>query len=196
MPEPDKEFIDSQIVSHQTDSRKTAMAMQQPEKRPPGPPPAVVEQLRKRLSEREAQGLEALLALRGAAQQVDTALSEWMADTVGSFARYQILMALWSTKGNAIPHKDIVAAMGVTRATVSGLMAALERDGLVKSYANREDRRKLIARLTSRGEAAIRKAFETNVARFRAVFKSLSSAELTSLTALLHRVRESFTTPQ
>jgi len=172
------------------------MAMQQPEKRFPGPPPVVVAQLRKRLSEREAQGLEALFALRGAAQQVDNALSEWMADTVGSFARYQILMALWSTKGNAIPHKDIVAAMGVTRATVSGLMAALERDGLVKSYANREDRRKLIARLTSRGEAAIRKAFEINVARFRAVFKSLSSTELTSLTALLHRVRESFTAPQ
>ena len=168
------------------------MSIRQLEKRPLGPPAAVVEQLRKRLSEREVQGLEALFALRGAAQQVDNVLSEWMADSVGSFARYQILMALWSTKGNAIPHKDIVAAMGVTRATVSGLMAGLERDGLVKSYAHHEDRRKL----TSRGEAAIRKAFEINVARFRAVFKSLSSTELTSLTALLHRVRVSFTAPQ
>jgi DNA-binding MarR family transcriptional regulator len=35
--------------------------------------------------------------------------------------------------------------MGVTRATVSGLMAALERDGLVKSYSDEEDRRKFIA---------------------------------------------------
>ena len=50
-------------------------------------------------------------------------------DHVGSFARYQILMALWASKGKGITHKDIVAAMGVRRATVSGLMAALEREG-------------------------------------------------------------------
>lgn len=160
-----------------------------------GPPPAVMEEIRKRLSEREVQGLEALFALRATAQQADNALSEWMADTVGSFARYQILMALWATRGRGIPHKDIVAAMGVTRATVSGLISALERDGFVKSSVDSSDRRKQIARLTSKGEAIIQKAFEINVARFRAVFASLSPAELSSLTALLHRVRGGFAAP-
>lgn len=170
------------------------MDIRQSGKGPPGPPPAVMEQIRRRLSEREMQGLEALFALRGAAQQVENAVSEWMAGTVGSFARYQILMALWSTRGNGIAHKDIVAAMGVTRATVSGLMAALERDGVVKSYADRKDRRKLIARLTSKGEAVIKKAFDTNMARFSAIFASLSRDEVTSLAELLHRVRKGFTT--
>jgi DNA-binding MarR family transcriptional regulator len=92
-----------------------------------------------------------MFALRTTAQQVDNALNEWMAGTVGSAARFKILMALWATKGKGIPHKDIVRAMGVTRATVSGLMAALESEGLVKSHMDREDRRKLIARLTSKG---------------------------------------------
>ncbi len=32
-----------------------------------------------------------------------------------------------------MPQKEIVAALGVTRATVSGLIAVLEREGLVKS---------------------------------------------------------------
>lgn len=164
----------------------------QPSKLRSGPPPAVMEEIRRRLSDREVQGLAALFALRAAAQQADNALSEWMADTVGSFARYQILMALWATKGKGIPHKDIVAAMGVTRATVSGLMAALEREGFVKSYVDRADRRKLIARLTARGETAVSKAFEVNAARFRAVFASFSSAELTNLSGLLQRVCESF----
>ena len=94
--------------------------------------------------------------------------------------------------GFGILHKDIVAEMCVTRATVSGLMAALEREGLVKSHADRQDRRKLIARLTPKGEAVIRKAFEVNFARFRAAFASLSEAELTRLRALLHRFSESF----
>jgi DNA-binding MarR family transcriptional regulator len=74
-----------------------------------------------------------------------------MTDTVGSFARYKILMALWITKGKAVPHKDIVAAMGVTRATVSGLMAALEREGFVKSYVHRDECRKIDRSIDRKG---------------------------------------------
>jgi DNA-binding MarR family transcriptional regulator len=166
--------------------------MDQSTKRLPGPPPAVREKIRGRLSEHEAQGMEAVFALRSTAQQVENAVSEWMAGTVGSPARYHILMALWATKGNGIPHKDIVASMGVTRATVSGLLTALEREGFIKSSVDRDDRRQQIARLTAKGEAVIKKAFEVNAARFRRVFASLSSAEITSLTALLHRVRDAF----
>jgi DNA-binding MarR family transcriptional regulator len=151
-----------------------------------------MEEIRSRLSKREVQGLETMFALRATAQQVDNALNEWMADTVGSVARFKILMALLASKGKGIPHKDIVAEMGVTRATVSGLMTALEREGFVKSCADRHDRRQLIARLTAKGDAVIRKALDVNLARFRAVFVPLSSSELTSLTALLHRFRAGF----
>ena len=159
-------------------------------KRGSGPPHAVMEEIRKRLSAREVQGMEALFALRATAQQAENVVGEWMTDTVGSVARYQILMALWATKANGIPHKDIVEAMGVTRATVSGLMAALEHEGFVKSTQHQDDRRQLIARLTARGEAVIKKAFDADLARFRTLFASLSSADLTHLTALLQRVRE------
>jgi DNA-binding MarR family transcriptional regulator len=165
-------------------------------KRGSGPPHAVMEEIRKRLSAREAQGMEAVFALRATAQQADNLVGEWMTDTVGSVARYQILMALWATKGNGIPHKDIVEAMGVTRATVSGLMAALEREGFVKSTEDQDDRRRLIARLTPRGEAVIETAFDVNLARFRTLFASLSAADLTHLTALLKRVRDGFAARQ
>lgn len=109
--------------------------------------------------------------------------------------RAGFLMALWAGKGKGISHKHIVAPMGVTRATVSGLMAALERDGLVKSQVDGEDRRKLIARLTARGEAVIKKQHELNRVKFRAAFSSVTSEELSSLTALLHRFREAFAAP-
>ncbi len=157
-----------------------------------GPPPAIMEKIRQQLSEREVKGLEALFTLRATAQHADNKISEWMAGSVGSAARYQILMGLWASKADGIAHKDIVAAMGVTRATVSGLMAALERDGLVKSHVDGEDRRKLIARLTMKGEAVIKKQHELNLARFRAVFASFSLGELASLTALLHQFRDAF----
>jgi len=151
-----------------------------------------MQKIRQHLSEPELQGLRTVFTLRATAQHVDNAISEWMAGSVGSVARYQILMALWASKGKGISHKHIVAAMGVTRATVSGLMAALERDGLVKSQVDGEDRRKLIARLTAKGEVIIKRQHELNLVKFRAVFSSFTSEELSSLTALLHRFREAF----
>lgn len=168
------------------------MSVRKPVERPPGPPPAVMQKIREHLSEPELQGLRTVFTLRATAQHVDNAISEWMAGSVGSVARYQILMALWANKGKSISHKHIVAAMGVTRATVSGLMAALEREGLVKSQVDGEDRRKLVARLTAKGEAVIKKQHELNLVKFRAVFSSFTSKELSSLTALLHRFREAF----
>ncbi len=168
------------------------MRVRKPIARPSGPPPGVMEKIRQRLSERELQGLKTIFELRATAQHVDNAISQWMAGSVGSVARYQILMALWASKEKGISHKHIVAAMGVTRATVSGLMAALERDGLVKSQVDGEDRRKLIARLTAKGDAVIKKQHELNLVKFRAVFTSFTSEELSSLTALLHRFRKAF----
>jgi DNA-binding MarR family transcriptional regulator len=173
-------------------SEGKVMKMSRPASRAPGPPPGIMEEIRKRLTEREVQGMQTLFALRAGAQQMDNALNEWLADTAGSFARFQILMALWTRKQHEVPHGEIVSAMGVTRATISGLMASLERDGLVKSHSDQDDRRKLIARLTAKGETTARRAFETSLGRFRLVFASLSATELTRLTALLHRIREGF----
>ncbi len=71
-------------------------------------------------------------------------------------------------------------------------MTALEREGLVRSSVDHDDRRQLLASLTSRGEAVISKAQEANTTRLRPVVASLSSADLATLTALLRRFREAF----
>jgi DNA-binding MarR family transcriptional regulator len=133
-----------------------------------------------------------VFTLRGTAQRVDNAISAWMAGSVGSAARYQVLMGLWASGGKGTSHTEIVAAMGVTRATVSGLMAGLERDGLVKSCVDPVDPRKQIARITQKGEAVIKKQHALNVAEFGAVFASFTLQELASLTELLHRFEEAF----
>jgi DNA-binding MarR family transcriptional regulator len=168
------------------------MAPPTPHRLPATPPPAIKEALRSRLSGRELQAVEAVFALRVAAQQAETAITEWLAETAGSPARHEIMMLLWAADGRAVPHKAIVAAMGVTRATVSELMTALERQGVVSSSVDPDDRRQLLATLTSKGEAVMSKALEVNGARLRQTFASLSSAELEALTALLQRVREGF----
>jgi DNA-binding MarR family transcriptional regulator len=151
-----------------------------------------MEVLRQHLSRREVQMLETTFALRKTSQQVDNEITGWLAGTAGSPARLQILVFLWAARGSGVPHKEIVAALSVTRATISGLMAALEREGLVKSIASPDDRRTLLATLTSRGKAVVEKSVAANISRMRAAFGSLSPAELTTFGSLLQRVRDGF----
>lgn len=163
-----------------------------PHRLPPEPPPTVRDALRRRLTGRDLPALGVVFALRITAQQVDNAITEWMADTAGTPARFQILGLLWASETGDVPHKEIVKALEVTRATVSGLMTALERDGLVKSSVDREDRRNLVATLTPRGRAIVEKAIDSNTASLRAAFATLSADELETLTSLLQRLRQGF----
>ena len=168
------------------------MSTRKPSQLPSEPPPAVMAALRSRFSGREQQAYRALFVVRTAAQQMDNAITEWMAGSAATPARFQILMILWAQRGRGVPHKEIVAALGVTRATVSGLMAALERDGLVTSAVASDDRRNLLASLTPKGEAIVEKAIETNGARLRTAFAGLSSDDLATLTTLLEHLRQGF----
>jgi DNA-binding MarR family transcriptional regulator len=168
------------------------VSSRKPSQLPSEPPPAVMAALRNRLSGQEQQAFGAVFALRTTAQQMDNAVTEWMANSAATPARFQILMLLWTARGHGVPHKEIVAALGVTRATVSGLMAALERDGLVTSTVASDDRRNLLASLTRKGDVIVEKAIKTNRARLRTAFTALSSDELMTLTTLLERVRQGF----
>ena len=168
------------------------MRARKPSQLPSEPPPGLMTALGSRISGREQQALGAVFVVRSTAQQMDNAVTGWMADSASTPARFQILMLIWAARGRGVPHKEIVTALGVTRATVSGLMAALERDGWVISAVASDDRRNLLASLTQKGEAIVEKAIETNRTRLRTAFAVLSADELTTLTTLLQRVRQCF----
>ena len=148
--------------------------------------------LRKRFTGQSLPALDVVFALRMTARQLDNAITEWMADTAGTPARFQILVLLWASEASGVPHKEIVKAMEVTRATVSGLMTGLERDGLVTSTVDRDDRRNLIASLTPKGLAIVEKAIDSNATPMRAALAPLSANELKTLRSLLQRLRQGF----
>jgi DNA-binding MarR family transcriptional regulator len=156
------------------------------------PPAHVREALRGRLSPAKYQRLEAILLLRSTAQQTENALNEWLAGTAGSTARFQVLILLWAAAGRPVQHQEIIAALRVKRATVSALMFSLEQDGLVQSVPDREDRRRLLATLTSKGEKVATDAMDLNAARLGEAMVDLSVEDLDLLQKLLQRLREAF----
>jgi DNA-binding MarR family transcriptional regulator len=62
----------------------------------------------------------------------------------------------------------------------------------VKSTVDRDDRRNLIANLTSRGLAIVEKAIDSNATPMRAALAPLSAKELKTLRSLLQRLRQGF----
>ncbi len=156
------------------------------------PPQRVLALLRERLSEREFQAYMAVMALRGAAQQIDNAVTEWMSNSVGNISRFQIMAFVWASGEAGAAHKEIVTAAGVSRATISGIMAGLEKDGLVSSIVDEGDRRSMIARLTPVGVEAMERALQSNADRVQVAFKGMASEELIALGGQLQRVRDGF----
>jgi DNA-binding MarR family transcriptional regulator len=168
------------------------MSPRTPHRLPGEAPPTVMQALCKRFAGQDLPALDVVVALRMTSQQVDNTITDWMADTAGTPARFRILSLLWASGAGGVPHKEIVKALEVARATVSGLMTSLERDGLVKSTVDRDDRRNQIAALTSRGRAILEKSIDTNFASLRAAFATLSVDDRATLMSLLQRLRQGF----
>jgi DNA-binding MarR family transcriptional regulator len=71
-------------------------------------------------------------------------------------------------------------------------MFSLEKDGLVRSVPDRQDRRRLLATLTSKGEKVTTDAMDLNAARLEAAMHDLSTEELDVMQKLLRRVGDNF----
>lgn len=156
------------------------------------PPEHIQEAIRSRLSARRARQLETIFVVRSTAQQMENAAGEWFGDTVGSPARFQTLILLWAGGGRPTPHQEIIAMLRVKRATVSALMFALEQDGLVQSVSDPQDRRRLLATLTAKGEKLITQAMDSNAVRLDELMHDFSNEELDLLLRLLRNMRERF----
>src|ERR1700753_3080494 len=72
----------------------------------------------------QLSALELLFALRSSVQNIDNALSRWLGSDALTPGRLQVLAVLWSSDA-PLPQKDIVAALRVSRATVSALLDGL-----------------------------------------------------------------------
>jgi DNA-binding MarR family transcriptional regulator len=147
---------------------------------------------KRRFSARRFQQHEVLFQLRLTTQHIENVATEWLEDTAGSPARWRILVLLLAAGKQPVPHQEIIAALQVKRATVSGLMRGLEQDGLVQSLEDGEDRRSLLATLTAKGMKVATQAFDLHVSRVDTLLKNMNRKDLKTLSTLLQRVHACF----
>ena len=125
-----------------------------------------------------------VLALAGA---IDRDCVARLAPKRLSEGKFVLLFLLHGQSQGLSPH-ELAAGAGVTRATITGLLDGLERDGFVQRQAGQEDRRKIAVTLTGKGRTAAAKLFKEHTAWIGSLFAGLSSADQRQLGELLARV--------
>lgn len=138
----------------------------------------------------DAGAIHAMAAFMQTARVVETALEKNLMTYGLSLGRHVALYVSSRAGPEGISPAAIADQLGVTRATVTGLLDALEKDGLVVRKPHKEDGRKLIVFLTAKGKAKIEKVWPLHYGKITEALSVLDDREKTTLVRLLRKVRE------
>lgn len=98
------------------------------------------------------------------------------------------VMQIVQMKGGTTTPKALATQMGVSQATITGLVDKLGRDGLADRVQSQTDRRQVNVTLTSRGQAVLDSAPDALQQRFVREFERLENWEQAQLLSSLERV--------
>lgn len=127
-----------------------------------------------------------LLALAGA---IDRDCAARLAPHRLSEGKFVILFLLHGQPVGLSPH-ELADRAGVTRATITGLLDGLERDGYVVRRSGLDDRRKIAAMLTERGRTTADNLLGEHSAWIASLFTGFTADERHTFHTLLQRIRQ------
>lgn len=147
---------------------------------------------------------EAFLHLLRTSDEVFGVTDRHLGDHDISHGRFGVLMLLWQSgqpqpagqmePGLCAPGPrtpaELADAAGVTRATMTGLIDTLERDGFVKREPDPDDRRQMSVRLTPRAEKFLHAFLPGHFKAIAALMSPLSEPERKTLVRLLNKIQQ------
>jgi DNA-binding MarR family transcriptional regulator len=151
----------------------------------------------------DPSAVEAFLHLLRTGDEVFGVTDHNLAEHNISHGRFGVLMLLWRSvqprvavlmgADECIPGPrtpaELAEAAGVTRATMTGLIDTLERDGFVKREPDPDDRRMMSVRLTPAGVRFLMEFMPGHFQLVRTVMSSLSETERKTLVGLLGKIQ-------
>jgi MarR family transcriptional regulator, transcriptional regulator for hemolysin len=126
------------------------------------------------------------LSLARTARVVSRAFDETLGDAGGSLPMWLVLLNL--KIGRAANQRRLAEAVGVTEATLTHHLNAMETAGLITRRRNPDNRRIHVVELTDAGEAAFLRLREAAIAFDRKLRRGVSADEAATLEHLLSRL--------
>ncbi|GHB81500.1 hypothetical protein GCM10010347_60360 [Streptomyces cirratus] len=137
----------------------------------------------------DPQAVLVAVRLMAAGARLDRASEVHFSRSGLSTGRYRLLVDLEDSDGEKSP-SHLARSLGVSRATVTGLVIGLEREGLVARRASTEDGRGAVVVLTARGAQRLRDMAADHFARLEALVDGLSVEERGLFLDLLERITQ------
>jgi len=133
------------------------------------------------------------LRLARTARAVTQAFERAMAEAGGSASMWQVLLLVRTQQwGN---QSQMAEALGITGATLTHHLNALEKQGLVRRWREESNRRVQLVELTPEGEAMFERLRGVAMAHDTRLRGVLSEEELAQLAELLDRLKGSVEAP-
>ncbi len=121
------------------------------------------------------------------ASEIEKGMENYLAPHNLSSGRFTIL-ALLNEESEGLMPSDLSNRTGVTQATMSGLIASLEKAELVRREAHKSDARSSIIKITEKGEGVLKQIFPQWSPQVSAFWKIITPEERIALTAILEKI--------
>ena len=143
----------------------------------------------KRYPELDIASIETCLAFLHTTADVYQALDVHFARYGLSRGKFTLLMQLYLADEKGLTPSECAERAGVTKATITGLLDGLERDGLVRRFPDLADRRMLRLQLTDQGRELLSQMLPDHFCRTTDLMANLTDSEKKTLIKLLNKVR-------
>jgi DNA-binding MarR family transcriptional regulator len=143
----------------------------------------------------DPDAMRAVFALRSVAKHINDAATDWLAPFGLTSAKFNYLVVLY-VEGRPLMFSEIKAGIHTTGASVTGMVRALEEDGLVKRSGNPSDARSAFVSLTRKGKALVEKAFPEHHRHIDDAMSGLSKVQVRELIQTLLTIGARFEAEQ
>jgi DNA-binding MarR family transcriptional regulator len=159
------------------------------------PQAETVEALAKHFDEVDPSAVVPYLAFLFVAREMSAVIETSLAKHGLSHGRFAVMIILWHAPRDAgATPAELAEHCVVTRATISGLLDGLEKDGLVERVNRTDDRRMVNVRLTRTGSALLERVLPEHYRRVGGIMRTLNKAELKTLGRLMEKLRRGLRT--
>lgn len=141
-----------------------------------------------RYPQADISAISAFLHLLRVATDLSIALDECLSRHGLLQGRWWVLILLMREENLISTPSALAEKAGVTRATMTGLIDGLERDGLVERLLDSQDRRSVSIRLTSAGQVKLDQVMPDYYGRLRTCMADLDESSREQLHKILHQI--------
>ncbi len=153
------------------------------------PADQALQRLSEQYHEVDPSAVHAVLTLLRVAVELHSASEHHFGRYKLSKGRFVVLIMLHAAPDGEMYCSDIAQSIGVTRATMTGLLDGLERDGLIRRLGDPEDRRRTTIALTADGRRLLNDMLPDHFRRIAGLMANLSEDDRGKLLELLNKVR-------